>query len=122
MLPKPKRVVSIPGLHSEVVNEYDNNDEKELCIDRKLFYLLMLCQTLILPSSTLFFSQSSPAFLASSLNSGDAGRGQNHFRVTYNFIEMVSVGQRIYGYLDAMAEAQHWSGVPCLSEIKLNTA
>ena len=88
MLPKPKRVVSIPGLHSSmVVNEHDNNDEKELCVDPKLLYLLMLCQTLILPSSTLFFSQSSPAFLASSLNSGDAAGGQNHKKVTDNFIQ-----------------------------------
>ena len=40
MLPKPKRVVSIPGLHSMVVNEHDNNDEKELCIDPKTALLV----------------------------------------------------------------------------------
>ena len=34
MLPKPKRVVSIPGLHSMVVNEHDKNDKK-LCIKKK---------------------------------------------------------------------------------------
>ena len=38
----------------------------------QMTYLLMLCQTLILPSSTSCFSHTSTAFLASSLSSVEA--------------------------------------------------